>query len=116
MVSKILNQCKRKEHLPRLLDPTRVPGCRVFVVAVDRNSGDIPRALGRARHLPRGGAVLCAKRNAMLLQQFAHFRLPKRHRDSIHASFDPCSKIIGLESILGAKFAGSFSDCSLLVR
>lgn len=68
MFSKILDQCKGKGHLPRLLDPTGVPGCRVFVVIIDRNSGDIPRALGRARHFPRRGAVLCAKRSAMLLQ------------------------------------------------
>lgn len=51
----------------------------------------------------------------MLLQQIAHFCLAKSHRDTIHASLNPCSKIMGLKCILGAKFAGSLGDLELEV-
>lgn len=77
--------------------------------------GDVSRGLGWACHFPRREVlVLCAERSVVLLQQIAHFCLAKSHRDTIHASLNPCSKIMGLKCILGAKFAGSLGDCSML--
>ena len=97
-------------RLPWLLDPTVCRSCRRFLLLiVDRDIGDISRALSRTSNFP--GRGLCANQTTVLLQQFAHIRLPQRHGNPIHASLNPRSKIVCLERILSAKFAGSFGDC-----
>lgn len=97
-------------NLPWLLDPTVCRSCRCFLLLiVDRDIGDISRALSRTSNLP--GRGLCANQTTVFLQQFAHIRLPQRHGNPIHTSLNPRSKIVCLERILSAKLAGSFGDC-----
>ena len=46
----------------------------------------------------------------MFVCQLSHLRFPQCHGDAIDANFDTCSKALGLEVILRAKFPGAFGD------
>lgn len=48
----------------------------------------------------------------MFLEELAHVRFAKSHRNSVDASFESSSEVLCLEGVLCAELARSFRDCN----
>jgi hypothetical protein len=59
------------------------------------------------------GGLLHSERVIVLLEQFTHFGLSECDGNTVNAPFDSRPQIMCLESVLCAKLASSFCDCTL---